>query len=70
MNSDEIFEIRDLNYLYRLWNDKTISEPERMDVATMIDRIEKHNQQIENDNFDISERPVIKNLNYLDIINR
>lgn len=70
MTSDEIFEIRDLDYLYRLWNDKTISDPERIDVATMIDRIEKHNQQIENENFDIADRPIIKNNKYNDIIER
>ena len=70
MTSDEIFEIRDLNYLYRLWNDKTISEPERIDIASMIDRIEKHNAELESAKFNENERPIIKNNDYLDIIER
>ena len=70
MTSDEIFEIRDLNYLYRLWNDKTISEPERIDVASMIDRIEKHNAEIESAEFNENERPIIRNDNFNDIIER
>ena len=68
MTTEQIFAIRDLSYLYKLWNDKTITDAERIDVASMIDRIEAFNKQNEKENYNINDSPVIKNEKYKDII--
>ena len=69
MTSEQIFAIRDLRYLYELWN-SNIPDSEKIDVASIIDRIEAFNRQRAKEAFDINEVPVIKNNNYKDIIER
>lgn len=68
MTSEQIFAIRDLNYLYRLWNSKTITDAERIDVASMIDRIETHNRQKEKADYDVNEVKNIVNEKYKSIL--
>ena len=43
MTSEQIFAIRDLRYLYELWN-SSIPDSEKIDVASIIDRIEAFNK--------------------------
>ena len=69
MTSEQIFAIRDLRYLYELWNSNT-PDSEKIDVASMIDRIEAFKRQKAKEAFDINEVPIIKNNNYKDIIER
>lgn len=69
MTSEQIFAIRDLRYLYELWN-SNIPDSEKIDVASIIDRIEAFKRQKIKEAFDINEVPVIKNNNYKDIIER
>ena len=67
MTSEQIFAIRDLSYLYKLWS-SSITDSEKIDVASMIDRIEAFNKQKEKENYNINDSPVIKNEKYKDII--
>jgi len=67
MTSEQIFAIRDLRYLYKLWH-SIINDSEKIDVASMIDRIEAFNKQNEKENYNINDSPVIKNEKYKDII--
>ena len=69
MTSEQIFAIRDLRYLYELWS-SNIPDSEKIDCASMIDRIEAFKRQRAKEAFDINEVPVIKNNNYKDIIER
>ena len=69
MTSEQIFAIRNLNCLYDLWA-SDILDNERIDVATMIDRIETHNREKKKAEFDEHEKPIIINTNYKDIIER
>ncbi len=68
MTTEQIFAIRDLSYLYKLWNDKTITDAERIDVASMIDRFEKWNLEKAKAAYNVNEHPIIKNEKYNDII--
>ena len=69
MTSEQIFAIRDLDYLYKLWHSK-IPDNERIDVATMIGRIEAHRAEKAKESFNPNEQPIIKNNNYNEILER
>jgi len=64
----DIFTTTDLAYLYSRWNDTTISDELRIDIAYQIDRVEKFNR--EKAKQDYTESVVIKNENYTEIIPR
>ena len=68
MTSEQIFTTTDLAYLYSLWNNKSISDDVRVDIAYQIDRVEKHNRDKAKQ--DYTESVVIKNENVADIIER
>lgn len=69
MTTEQIFNIRDLRYLYELWG-SNIPDNEKIDVASMIDRIETFKRQKAKEAFNINEVQIIKNNNYNDIIER
>lgn len=67
MTSEQIFAIRDLRYLYELWS-SNIPDSEKIDVASIIDRIEAFKRQKIKEAFDINEVPVIRNEKYKGIL--
>jgi hypothetical protein len=68
MTTEQIFAIRDLSYLYKLWNDKTITDAERIDVASMIDRFEKWNLEKAKAAYNVNEVKDIINEKYESIL--
>lgn len=68
MTTEQIFDCRDLNFLYLMWLNPNTPDNERIDVATMIDSIESFKRQKAKESFNINEVPLIKNDNYKDIL--
>ena len=53
-----------------MWEDKTLSDDLRLAVAYQCDRLKAHIDEKKKDEFDENEKPIIKNTNYKDIIER
>lgn len=70
MTTEQIFDCRDLDFLYSMWLNQKTPDNEKIDVASMIDRIEAFKRKKANEAFDINEIPLIRNDNYNDIIER
>ena len=67
MTSEQIFAIRDLRYLYELWS-SNISDSEKIDVASMIDRIEAFNRAKAKEAYNENEVKDIINEKYKGIL--
>lgn len=70
MTTEQIFNCRDLDFLYSMWLNPKTPDNEKIDCASIIDRIEAFKRQKAKEAFDINQVPIIKNNNYKDIIER
>ena len=67
MTSEQIFAIRDLSVLYKMWS-SYIPDSEKIDVASMIDRIEAYNRAKAKANYNQNEVKDIINVKYKGIL--
>ena len=70
MTLQQIYEFRTLQPLLEMLEDKTLSDDLRLAVAYQYDRLKAHIDEKKKAEFDENEKPVIKNTNYKDIIER
>ena len=70
MTLQQIYECRTLQPLLEMLEDKTLSDDLRLAVAYQYDRLKSHIDEKKKAEFDENEKPVIKNTNYKDIIER
>ena len=70
MTFQQIYECRALQPLSELLDDETLSDDLRLAVAYQYDRLKAHIDEKKKDEFDENEKPIIKNTNYKDIIER
>ena len=70
MTLQQIYECRTLQLLSELWDDETLSDDLRLAVAYQYDRLKAHIDEKKKAEFNENEKPIIKNTNYKDIIER
>ena len=70
MTLQQIYECRTLQPLSELWDDETLSDDLRLAVAYQYDRLKAHIDENKKAEFNENEKPIIKNTNYKDIIER
>lgn len=70
MTLQQIYECRTLQPLLEMLEDKTLSDDLRLAVAYQYDRLKAHIDEKKKAEFDEHEKPIIKNTNYKDIIER
>ena len=70
MSLSEIYECRTLQPLSELWDDETLSDDLRLAVAYKYDRLKTYIDEKKKAEFNENEKPIIKNTNYKDIIER
>lgn len=70
MTLHQIYECRTLQPLLEMLEDKTLSDDLRLAVAYQYDRLKAHIDEKKKAEFDENEKPIIKNTNYKDIIER
>ena len=70
MTLQQIYECRTLQPLLEIWEDKTLSDYLRLAVAYQYDRLKAHIDENKKAEFNENEKPIIKNTNYKDIIER